>query len=593
MPSSGLGSPPARFRVADWIVDPSGCRLIKGDAEVHLRPLLVDLLVLLASRRGAVVSKDELVDQIWQGRCVADSLLSRSMAELRRLLQDDFARPRFIETIPKRGYRLIATVDGLGAAGPRLAVLPFENLNGDAEYDYFAAGLSDALTAELAHISGLRVISRHSVLALVARRETTLGELARRLRVDAVVEGSALHTGSRIRVTAQLVRTQPECHLWARSYVCEMSDILQLQGRLAHAVAEAVQAELTPQEVARLMRPRSHRPEAHLAYLKARFHITRWDRESLDKGFHYLQQALQIDPDYAPAHSLLAQAFTALGYWGHLPVEVAYPQAKEAAQRAIRLDDSLGEAHAVLGFMKWLMDWDSKACEAEMRTALEQSPSSELAHALYALFLAVGRQDYERALAHARQVLDLDPTSMGSSFFVAWLYFFGQDNSGAAAQAQDTLEMYPDCLHAHYVLGWVALAEGRGGDAVSAFERAASISRDAVSIAYLAMARARGGDMARARTLLGEMTARREREEVPEFLFALVRAGLGELDMALDSLERCHAARDSRVFWFNVATIGGPLLQHPGFAELMRRVEETVRASSAVAASAVEDLAPH
>lgn len=576
MRSSGSGSPPASFRLAEWVVDTQASRLVKGEVAIHLRPLLTDLLAFLASRRGEVVSKDELLDLVWQGRFVSDSVLSRTMAELRRILKDDFEHPRFIETIPKRGYRLIAEVGGFqSTTGPRLAVLPFENLNHDPDLDYFAAGMSDALTTELGNIAGLRVISRFSVLAMESNHKS-LKDIARDLRVDTVVEGSVLHTGERVRVTAQLIQADPEQHLWAQSYVCDLRDILQLQGRVARAVAEAIQTTLTPQEVARLTRPRTVRPEAHLAYLKARCYATRWDRESVEKGLHYLEQAIQIDPDYAPPYALLSQAFAVLGYWGYLPIEVAYPQAKDAAMRAVHLDDALGEAHGVLGLMKWLMDWNYEACETEMRTGLELSPSNEIMLGYYALFLAVAREDFRQAADHARQLLDLDPLSMNSNFHAAWLHFFCRDYRAASDQALNTLEMYPDCLHAHYVLGWSALAGGRHEDAVAAFEKSAFLSRDAVSVAYLAISHARAGETESARTLLNELTEKRGTGDVPEFLFALVRASLGELDAAVESLERCFAAHDSRIFWFNVPPIGGPLPGYPRFDELMRRVEKAV-----------------
>jgi TolB-like protein/Tfp pilus assembly protein PilF len=506
------------------------------------------------------------------------------MSELRHVLGDDFERPRIVETIRKRGYGLIAPVEGLEAMSePRLSVLPFEYLNRDPDHDYFAAGISDALTTELGNVAGLQVISRQSVLALMCTPRT-IGEIARTLRVDAVLEGSALHAGDRVRITAQLIQTAPERHLWAQSYVSEMGDILQLQGRVAHAVAEAVQVQLTPNEVACLTRPRTVQPKAHLAYLKARHQALRWDRGGLEKGFGYLRQALRIDPDYAPAHTLFALAFAVLGYWGFLPVEVAYPKAMEAAELAVRLDRSLGEAHAILGLMRWLMSWDFDGCEVEMRKAIERNPSSELAHAFFALFLAVSRQNYDEATKHTRLILDLDPLSMSTGFFAAWLYFFSRSYARAREQAQATLDVYSDCLHAHYVVGWTALAEERHCDAITAFERAAALSRDAVSVGYLAMSHARAGRADDARGLLSELRAMRDAGEVPEYVFALVYAGLDDTDAALESLERCYAARDSRIFWFDVPAIGGSLRRQVRFREFMRRVEEAVAASSTGAA---------
>ncbi len=582
---------PTRFRVGEWVVDSDACSLVKGGAEVHLRPLLVDLLVLLASRRGEVVTKDELLGRLWESRFLSDSVLSRTVAELRRTMGDDGSRPRIVETIRKRGYRLIAPVEGLSAARePRLAVLPFENLNRDPAYDYFAAGISDALTTELGNINGLQVISRHSVVAL-ARTERTLAGIARRLRVDTVLEGSALHAGNHVRVTAQLIRAEPERHLWAHSYTADMTDILQLQGQVARAVAEAVQATLTPTEVARLTRPRAVRPEAHLAYLKGRYQALRWDREGPERALGYVGQALQIDPSYAPPYALLANVFTVLGYWGHLPIRVAYPEAKQAAERAIQLDDGLGEAHAALGMMRWLEDWDLDACEAELRTAARLSPSNELVHGFLALFLAVGREDRGRAASHIRVLLDLDPMSMHSNFSAAWLRFFCGDYADAMEQARHTLEMYPACLHAHYVLGWTALAQRHHADAVRAFSSALSLTRDAVSVAYLATACGRGGKPKEARALLAELEARRGSEDVPEFLLALVRDGLGDRAAALQSVERCYAARDSRIFWFKFPPIAGSLLEDRRFAELMHRVRDAVQHPGSSAPSSPRGIA--
>ncbi len=583
MASSGPGASPAPFRVAEWVVDPSACRATNGREEVRLRPLLTDLLVLLAERPGDVVSKDEILDRLWAGRFVSDSILSRTMAELRRVLGDDVGNPHLIQTIPKRGYRLIAEVTPLeNATGHRIAVLDFENLNGSPEYDYFAAGISDAITTELARIGGLRVISRFSTLAL-AHRDSTLDEVARRLHVNAVLEGSALHSGDTVRINAQLIQTAPECHLWADTYICEIKDVLQAQGRVARDVARAVRAALTPEEDARLTRPREVNPEAHLAYLKARYHTLRWTPDGLDKGYRYIQEALSADPTCAPAYALLAHAFSVLGYWGHMPVDVAYPCAKEAAARAVELDPSDGESHAVLGSMEWLLDWNTAACAEEMAQASVLSPSSAIVHSLNALFLSVSgdRSGRERARELARLVLDLDPLSMNSNFSAGWLALFGGDVAVAQARAGTTLDMYPECIHAHYLTGWTALAEERYERAAAAFRHAVDLAPDAISLSYFAMALSRGGETAAARAILEGITARRERGDVvPDFFVALVHAGLGEPDAALDLLEGCLAKRDGRLFWLGVPVIAGPLAGTPRFVHLMARVENAIREAS-------------
>ena len=578
MESSGPGASPVPFRIAEWVVDPTACRITNGRDEVRLRPLLTDLLVFLAERPGEVVSKEEILDRIWARRYVSDSILSRTMAELRRVLGDDADRPHVIETIPKRGYRLIAAVAALDAgAGRRIAVLDFENLNRDPDYDYFASGMADAITTDLAKLGGLQVISRFSSLAL-ARRDTTLDEIARLLRVDAVLEGSALHSGEGVRINAQLIQTEPECHLWADSYICDLKDVLQIQARIAQEVALAVKAALTPDEVTHLTRRRAVDPEAHLAYLKARYHILRWSPEGLEKGYRFIQQALEADPTHAPTYALLAHAFSVLGYWGHMPVGIAYPRARQAAARAVELDPGDGESHATLGGMNWLLDWDATACAEEMEEACRLAPSSTLVHANNALFLSVTGRDRARARELARLVLDIDPLSMHSNFGAAWLAFFCGDMGDAASRAATTLDMYPECIHAHYLVGWLALREGRHQDAAAAFERAATLAPGAISLAYLAMALARGGETAAARAHLADLGARRERGEVvPDFFVALIHAGLGELDAAVDLLEGCLAGREAWLFWLEVPVIAGPLLDSPRFPELMDRVRAAVR----------------
>lgn len=580
MESSGSGAPPPPFRLAEWIVDPSACHVTNGRDGVRLRPLLTDLLVLLAERPGEVVAKEEILDRLWAGRIVSDSILTRTMAELRRVLGDDVGRPRIIETIPKRGYKLIAAVAAVQTDVPRrIAVLDFENLNRDPEYDYFASGMADAITTELARLGGLHVISRFSTVA-ISPQNATLDEIARRLRVDAVLEGSALHAGSTVRVNAQLILAAPERHLWAETYICELKDVLQVQGSVAQAVAQAVRAALTPAEAARLSHPREVTPEAHLAYLKARYHILRWTPEGLDKGYRFIQQAMAADPTYAPAYALLAHAFSVLGYWGHMPVEAAYPRAKQAAARAVELDPSDGESHAVLGGMYWLLDWNTVACAEEMRLATSLAPSSTLVHLMNGLFLSVSGGEGGRARARelASQTLDLDPLSMGTNFSAGWLSFFCGDMEVAKARALTTLDMYPECIHAHYLAGWTALAGERHEDAAAAFRHAVDLSPDAVSLSYLGTALARGGETGAARAILEGLAARRERGEVvPEFFAALVHASVGDTGAALDIFEACLAKRDSWLFWLGVPVIAGLLSGEARFQDLMARVEDAIR----------------
>jgi TolB-like protein len=572
MKASGPNPLPRRFRVGNWLVEGDTCILSRGQKKRHLRPLLIDLLTALAERAGQVVTKDEILQRVWSGRFVSESVLTRTMAELRKFLGEHADAPQTIETIPRRGYRLVAAVEWVGgAAEPRLAVLPFENLNRDPEQDYFTEGISDALITELGCIPSLRVISRQSVLRYKGSGKA-LPEIARELKVSAIVEGSALRCGSHVRITAQLIQAEPEQHLWARSYEGELSDILQLQARVARAIAESVQAVLTPKQLERLSRPRSAtNPEAYLAYLKGRYYLSHWTRDSIAKGFEYLHQAIAIDPSCAPAYVQLAEGLVVLGYWGQQPSQ-AYKQARAAVSKALEIEDSQSGAHTLLGVVCWLLDWDFERCEREMQRGIELNPSLPLARLFYANFLVTMRDRREAAIREAEIALELDPLSANTNFTFAYKLVFAGQYERAAAQALSTLQLYPDCLHALYVLGWAEIGRGRYASAVAAFEKAVAMSPDLFSLAYLAHALGRSGNIDEARSILDELMVRRAGEHIDEIVFFIIYSGLGDLDVAFESAEKCFAERDSRLFWLQVVPCFEPLRVDPRFHNLARRL---------------------
>jgi len=544
---------------------------VNPQGEVRLRPMLMDLLVLLAARAGQVVRKDEILDRLRDSQFVSESALTSDVAELRQLLGDSRSKPRYIETVPKRGYRFIAPVIRSARTEPRLAVLIFENLNRDPEQDYFAEGISDALITELGNIPSLRVISRQSVLRYKGTTKS-LPEIAGELKVDDIIEGSALYSHSRFRVSAQLVQADPERHLWTQSYECAITNILRVQNRIARSIAEAVQAALTPKDLARLSRTEPVNPEAHLAYLKGRYYLSQWTRDGIARGFQLLHRATEIDPDYAPPYVQLAEGLVVLGYWGHMPPQQAYTQAKEAAVKALDLDDLLSDAHTFLGDTSWLLDWDLDRCEREMRRAVELNPSSQLAHLFYANFLITARNQREEGVREATLALELDPLSVSTNFHFAYMLLFAGEYERARAQTVSTLERSPDCLHAWYARGFAEIGLRQYGAAVTSFEKAVALSADPFSLAYLGHALGRAGQTDRARAILNDLRARRAGEDLAEFIFALVYIGLAECDAAFESLEKCYAERDGRLFWLQVVPCFHPLRGDPRFADLARRV---------------------
>ncbi len=561
---------PAAFRVGEWTVHPGAGRLTGSAGERHLPPLLMDLLVLLAGRAGEVVTKDAILDEVWRSRFVSESALTRSIAELRTLLGDARRPPRYIETIPKRGYRLVAVVTSTRSFDePVVAVLPFENLAGAGE-EYFADGMTDALITELGRIRTLRVISRQSVLQFRGTIRD-LPAIARALGVDAIVEGTALHVGTRVRLTAQLVAVEPERHLWADRRECDVADVLTVQGELACAVAHSVCAALGRPAADATAGSRPVNPDAHLEYLRARHHWGNWTDEGFRRALAHAGRANELDPAWAPGYEMIALSLALLGYWSFVPAGPAYAAARQAASRALALDPSLGNAHAALGLVH-LWEWDCQKVAREFECAVELSPSSETARFTHAAFLVMIAGEGDAAIAEARLAFALDPLSLSTNFSLAWILIFAGDFAAGARQARATIDLYPDAPHAWFTLGHAELGLGHFGEAIAALERAIASNRQVMAIATLGCALALDGRPDAARRLLADLEERQSPEEVPRMAPAMIYAGLGEHDRAFACLERALAERDGRLFGLTTIPSFIPLRSDPRFADLARRI---------------------
>jgi len=570
VPSRG-GSLGIDFRIGEWVVEPASGYITSAGTRRHLRSMLMDLLVLLAEHAGSAVSKDEILDRVWKSRFVGESALTRSIAELRQLLGDIERRPRYIETLPKRGYRVIAAiVPGRQFAENRLAILPFDNLNHDPEQDYLADGIADLLTTELARIASLQVISRQSVLHL-KNSSKKVPEIGRDLHVEAIVEGSVLRAGERIRITAQLIRVEQEQHLWAESYECDLADLLTVQAKVARAIAEAIHATVTPADLYRLEHRRAVNPEAQAAYLKARYHFAKATMLDLQKGMAYLQSAIEQDPSYAPAYEGMASIVGFLGLWGFIPHQEAYPRMKDFALKALDLDENLSEAHVVMAWVAWF-DRDMAAFEQEIHRALELNRNSVDAHIYYAMFLATIHEDRSGSLAEVSRVLELDPLSPYGNSAAVWPLLLLRDYEWAIAQASRTLEMYPDAIHALQVLGCAKCAQSRYEEAIAAFEKAAALSPDATALGLLGQAYAQAGRTGEARKLLNELLAKRQREYVPDLTFVFLYCGLREMDQAFAWLEECYQTREPRLLYLSTQPMFDPLRPDARFEKILDRL---------------------
>ena len=512
----------------------------------RLPPQPATVLCQLVSNAGKLVSRDDIRRRLWGDSTFVDydvgvdSCINR----IRQVLGDNAQSPRFVETLPRRGYRFLAPVQRQRPfPEPTLAVLPFANHNADPARDYFADGVTDVLITELARMPSVRVLSRQSILHLTGSRKT-LTEIADDLGVDGVVQGAVLQEGMRVRVTAQLILVNPERHAWAHTYDCDLSAILSTQREAALAIVASVGDVLKP--------GRSHTPVAgslspvpaaaavapHIVdtYLQGASELGKASAESLRNSLRCFREITLEAPGFAPGLAGHAVCLFILGWFGHAPAREVFPAAKQLAQHALAIDERLDVAQGALAAITWLMDGDISAADREFQRALELSPSNPDGHTLYALFLCcTGR--YSEAIAKAQYALRLSRSSLIQNQAVAWVYLHAGEPERAEMQARSTLERFPDALQPSTALAWALWRQDRREDALAAFEHCVALSREAMSLAGLAHVYGRLSRDEEARCLLGEVEELAANGQASPISFVVIYAGLGDLDSAFRWLE--------------------------------------------------------
>jgi TolB-like protein/DNA-binding winged helix-turn-helix (wHTH) protein/Flp pilus assembly protein TadD len=482
---SSVQGTPVIFRFDRFQADDTAFRLIADGVPVSLEPKALRLLLYLVQNRGRLVRKQELLNAVWADAAVGESALTRSVGLLRKILNDDARDPRFIETVPTAGYRFIADVDDTSApaepieilsatADPApashllgfqssfvrvailllaclafvatrwliaslhhpepirsLAVLPLDNLSGDSSQEYFADGMTDELTTQLARIPSLRVVSRTSVMAGKGTHRT-LPDIARQLDVDAIVEGSTVRSGDRIRITAQLIDARTDRHLWAQSFEGSASDVLSLQDSVAQQIAAQARLVLGPPA------PRVQvDPAAHDAYLRGRYFF---DKQDLHHSVESFQRAIALDPTYAPAYAGYASALDAAATFNIGTPEDLMPRALAAAQHAIQLDPQNGEAYTALGSVETIYEWNWTEAEQNLTRGISLNPNDSVAEFKFAVYLdAVGRT--QDAVTHMRRAVQLDPLSFIANRRLGVALYLARQFDGSLYQLQRTAEL--------------------------------------------------------------------------------------------------------------------------------------------------------
>ncbi len=461
-----------------------------------------------------------------------------------------------------------------------LAVLPLANLSGDTEQEFFADGMTEELILNLAKLRALRVVSRTSVMQFKGGR-AAVPEIARALGVDAIVEGSVIRAGDRVRITAQLIDARDDRHLWAQSYERDLRDVLALQSEVARAIADEIRVQVLPLEKVRLDRALPVDPVAYEEYLRGRFHWNRRTEEGALKALECFERSIARDPGYARAYAGLADAYETLGIYEYLPPHEAFPRAEAAVTRALALDDSLAEAHVSLGSHRFNARWDWPGSIASYRRAFAIEPNSVAAHHWYSdLLSALGRSD--EAIAEAKVAQSLDPLSLTVNTSVGLHLLYARRFEESIAAQERTLELDPSFAPALRSLGGALEQAGRFDEAIAAYERANTILPGEISAkALLTHAYAVSGRTGKARELLAELKAASGTRYVAAYTLAAIHVGLGEHDAALELLDRGWRERDRGMAWLKVSPRFDPVRGHPLFQEILRRLrldDESVRA---------------
>jgi len=635
--------PSGRIRFDESEIDLRSGELWVRGKRVRLQDQPFQVLRMLLERRGEIVTRDELKQILWPADTFVDfdDGLNTAVRKIRDALEDSAEKPRFIETIPKRGYRfvgrlaevrpavlpvlaeeskerpeqenaglstsdsavlatqkaflpthwrvLLAGVAALavlsvalvlyrsssakGAKQPpikSLAVLPLTNLSADPTQEYLADGMTEALIGRLSEIHNLRVISRTSVTRFKGTH-LSVPEIARTLHVDAIVEGSVIRDGSRIRVHAQLIRAATDEHFWSEAYDRELRDVLSLQSDVAQSIAQKVEVTITGEEHARLSSARTVDPEAYEAYLKGRYYWNKRTADGMSKAASYFEQAINKDPANGAAYSGLADCNSGLAWHGFMSPAEVLPKAYAAAQKAVEIDPQSAEAHASLALV---LDhkWDWAGAEVEFKRALQLNPQYANAHHWYGDYLSIkGRHD--EALLEARRALELDPTNRMIGTWVALRYYLAGRYDSAIEQGRDTVELDSSFAAAHLILGESYVLQKSYKQGLGELQKAASLSGDSpVYIAQVGVGRALAGEKKEALRIIRELQDISTKRYVSPYGIAQIYAALNDKEQTYKWLETAYRDRAVWMSYLAVDPVFDSIRSEARFQNLLHRV---------------------
>lgn len=617
---------PRSFAFGPFRLFPAEGLLLRDGQPVPLPPKTIDTLALLLEQAGHVVRKEELVSALWPETFVEEGNLTQQVWTLRKVLGTDLDGSRYIETVPKRGYRFAApvTIEGApdsvalepappagedeaaGAAPSRwpvpaiaavvvvigvalaafwssrgtvdppphigsLAILPFEVVGGKDGDEVLGLGIADALITRLSALEHVVVRSTAAIRGYTDPPHDHAAA-ARTLRVDALITGRLQRDGDRAHLSVQLVRVRDSATLWAATFDQPLIDLLGVQASIARQVAAVLAPALSGAERRRLATSSTRDVEAFRLYMTGRYLWNQRKPASLKRSIEYFHKAIDKDPGYALAYAGLADAYNMLGDYTVVPPHEAFPKARAAASRALELDDTLAEAHNSLAYARMIYDWDWPRAEGSFKHALQLNPNYATTYQWYALGLAAAGR-HEEAAAAVMRAHELDPVSLIITANVGLVAYYGRQYERAVEWCGTALELDDDFLVARWIRGLAYLQQGRPRDAVDELVRARALAHRSPEVsAALGYALAIAGRTADSRKLLGELETQGRRQFVSSYLFAELHTALGEPDRAFQWLDKAYAERPPYLLFLRVEPTLDPLRGDARFELLLRRV---------------------
>jgi TolB-like protein/DNA-binding winged helix-turn-helix (wHTH) protein/Tfp pilus assembly protein PilF len=614
------------YQFGPFILDPAEHTLVRAGVPVALTPKAFDTLLTLVRRSPRIVEKEDLFKEVWPGTFVEDGNLAVNIFALRKALGTEEGGRDYIETIPKRGYRFTAEVNqtigsavDLNAArsspsaldkkrskntlartallslgilalaviaafifrarpqpsGGRLmlAVLPFENLTGDAGQAYFSDGLTEEMITQLGGLQPgrLGVISRTSAMRF-KRGEKSVGQIGRELGVQYVLEGSVRSEGNRVRISVQLTRVSDQSHVWTKSYEQDRRDALTVQSQVARDIADAVELQLTPDQQRRLASPRAVNPDAYEAYLKGRSMYMQHSPPDFERAIKYFQEAIEKDPNYPLAYSELADSFILLSSFGLTSQKETIPKARTAAQKALEIDPTLAEPHASLALIAQNYDWDWKEADYQYRRAIQLNPNYAPAHHWYASGYLTIMGRFDDAVAELGKARELDPLSAPIRTALAKVLLLAGRYERAIPELKNILEVRPNSSVAHNLLGWAYLETGRPDEAHLELTTAAHLVDTPGNLADIGVYYARIGRNTEAEKVLAQLRERRKSSYVSPVEFAEIYAALGKKNQAFEAFQEAYSERTIEMVSLKLDRQFASLHSDARYADLMRRI---------------------